>query len=126
MDTDDEEDIFFAYWQSQQSQKKPAVDMRTGQRGYEYMREFLDRAHPERIRHILRMELATFKALQDWLLANTKLRGDDIQSYQKIIGKGRRVSIQEKLAIFIHIVSRPASNRDTAEYFQRSGETVSR
>ena len=45
MGTNAEEDIFFAYWQSQQSQKKkPAVDMRTAQRGYEYMREFLDPA----------------------------------------------------------------------------------
>jgi hypothetical protein len=124
MDIDCEEDLFFAYWWNQK--KTSHRDMRTGQRGYEYIREFLHQAHPERIRQIVRMELATFEALQNWLRANTNLQEDNVHSYQKIKGEGRRVSIQEKLAIFIHIVSRPASNRDTLEKFQRSRETVSR
>ena len=100
--------------------------MRTGQSGHEYIKELLDSAHPERIHHILRMQLATFYALRDWLHANTDLKGDNIIHNQRIRGYRRQVSIEEKLAIFIYISSRGASNRDAGERFSRGGRTISR
>jgi hypothetical protein len=100
--------------------------MRTGQSGHEYVKELLDSAHPERIQHILRMQLATFYALRDWLYTNTDLKGDNIIHNQRIRGYGRQVSIEEKLVIFIYISSRGASNRDVGERFSRGGRTISR
>jgi hypothetical protein len=100
--------------------------MRTGQSGHEYIKELLDSAHPERIHHILRMQLATFYALRDWLHTNTDLKGDNIIHNQRTRGYGRQVSIEEKLAIFIYISSRGASNRDASERFSRGGRTISR
>jgi hypothetical protein len=100
--------------------------MRTGYPGYEYVKELLSSAHPERVFQVLRMQLATFYSLRDWLLENTDLRGDDITQNGRIRGLGRQVSIEEKLIIFIYIISRVASNRDTSERFSRSGNTISR
>jgi hypothetical protein len=100
--------------------------IQTGQPGQEYVKELLGSAHPERIRQVLRMQLPTFYALRDWLLDNTSLRGDNIELNRRVRGYGRQVSIEEKLMIFLHIVSRTASNRDTRERFSRSGNTVSR
>jgi hypothetical protein len=93
---------------------------------YEYIKELLDSAHPERVHHILRMQLATFYSLRDWLYTNTDLKGDNIVHSQRIRGHGKQVSIEEKLAIFIYISSRGASNRDTGERFSRGGRTISR
>ena len=76
--------------------------MRTGQSGHEYIKELLDLAHPERVHHILRIQLATFYALRDWLHTNTDLKGDNIIHIQRARGYRRQVSIEEKLAIFIY------------------------
>jgi hypothetical protein len=46
-------------------------------------------------------------------LANTHLKAS------------KNVTIEEKLLIFLHITTRPASNRDTQERFSRSGDTIS-
>ena len=123
MDLDDLDNILLleAYRRLQGVQR-----MRTGQSGHEYIKELLDSAHPERIHHILRMQLATFYALRDWLHTNTDLKGDNIIYNQRIRGHGRQVSIEEKLVIFIYISSRGASNRDASERFSRSGRTISR
>ncbi len=37
----------------------------------------------------------------------------------------KRVSIEEQLAIFLHIVGRNSSNRSAQERFQHSGATIS-
>jgi len=72
------------------------------------------------------MQLATFYSLRDWLLNNTDLKGDDIITQNRIRGTGRQVLIEEKLIIFLYIITRLASNRDTSERFSRSRETISR
>jgi hypothetical protein len=100
--------------------------MRTGQPGQEYMMELLDSAHPERVYQELRMRSTTFYSLKDWLLANTDLKGRHFEQNRRIRGLGKQVSIEEKLAIFIYITSRGASNRDAGERFSRSGHTISR
>jgi hypothetical protein len=126
MDFDDfDDEIFFllAYRRRRDYQERQRVH--TGQSGHDYIQELLDSAHPERISHVLRMQLDTFYALRDWLVANTALKGDSIVHNRRIRGRGRQVSIEEKLVIFLHIISRGASNRDAGERFSRSNNTIS-
>ena len=124
MDIDDIEELLLLLLVSRSLQGGQRI--RTGQSGYEYMKELLESAHPERVFQVLRIRLATFYRLRDWLLENTDLRGDNIVRNQRIQGLGRQVSIEEKLIIFLYIISRVASNRDTSERFSRSGNTISR
>ena len=107
MDLDDLDNILLlgAYRRLQGVQR-----MRTGQSGHEYIKELLDSAHPERIHYILRIQLAIFYTLRDWLYTNIDLKGDNIIHNQRIRGYGRQVSIKEKLAIFIYILSYGALN----------------
>jgi hypothetical protein len=81
--------------------------------GSEYADELLNSDHSNRIQAVLRMQLDTFYALRDWLLINTSLK------------TSKHVTIEEKLMIFFHITTRPASNRDTQERFSRSSDTIS-
>jgi hypothetical protein len=81
--------------------------------GDKYVKELLNSNHPKRIQAVLHMQLNTFYALRDWLLANTYLKDSKI------------VTVEEKLVIFLYITTRPASNRDTQERFSRSGDTIS-
>jgi hypothetical protein len=81
--------------------------------GNKYVEELLQSSHPARIKHVLRMELHTFYTLRDWLLANTHLK------------PSRTMTVEEKLVVFLHLTTRPASNRDTQERFSHSGETIS-
>jgi hypothetical protein len=59
------------------------------------------------------MQLNTFYTLRDWLLANTQLK------------HSKHIAVEEKLLIFLHITTRPASNRDTQERFSHSAYTIS-
>jgi hypothetical protein len=118
-DLDDELLLLYGFYRNSNAQR-----IRTGQTGQEYLLELLCSGHPERIQHVLRMSLHTFYSLRDWLLTNTQLKGDLIDSNRRRAGVSKRVSIEEKLAIFIYIVSRPASSRDTAERFSRALHTI--
>jgi hypothetical protein len=96
---------------------QPYVDRslcRTSMSGSAYIDELLESGHPQRCFEVLRMSLDTFIALRDCLLQTSTL------------SSSRGLLIEEKLAIFLHIVGRGASNRDTQERFSHSGETVSR
>jgi hypothetical protein len=86
----------------------------TGQSGHDYIHELLGCKSQERIRRALRMNYKTFHTLRDWLVKNIALKAT------------KYMTIEEKLAIFLHIVSRPASNRDTAERFSHSGYTITK
>ena len=99
--------------------------MRTGQSGQEYVQELLGSAYLTRVLSVLQMQLDTFYALRDWLLANTDLKGNNVTYNQRIRGGEKEVSIEEKLMIFIYIISRAASNRDTCKRFLRSRRTIS-
>jgi hypothetical protein len=61
LDTSDNILLLLAYRRHQEQQERRR--MRTGQSGQEYIKELLDSAHPERVYHVLRMQLATFYAL---------------------------------------------------------------
>ena len=70
------------------------------------------------------MQLDTFYALRDWLVTNTDLKGHNVTQNQRIRGGGQETSVEEKLAIFIYIVSRPASIRDTSDRFSEGKNTI--
>jgi hypothetical protein len=59
--------------------------------GNTYVKELLNSNHPKRIQAVLRMQLNTFCALRDWLLANTNLKDS------------KTITVEEKLVIFLHI-----------------------
>ena len=121
MDIDDYDEFFIrlAYKRRQQHQR-----IYTGQSGQDYVQELLNSAHPERVYNALRMQLDTFYALRDWLVINTDIRGNNITQNRRIRGLGRQVSIEEKLMIFIYIISKGASHRDASERFSRGRYTI--
>jgi hypothetical protein len=110
MDIDDFDELLLLldYERRQQGQRTY-----TGQSGHDYIKELLESAHPERVHHVLRMQLDTFYTLRDWLVINTDLKGYNITQNQRIRGSGRQMSVEEKLEIFIYI-ARGASIRDTS------------
>ncbi|KAK9239361.1 hypothetical protein V1525DRAFT_48672 [Lipomyces kononenkoae] len=111
MDLDEIEDLLFILAYSRHREHRR---IQTGQPGQDYIKELLDSAHPERIHQVLRMQVATFYTLRDWLVANTDLKGDNIIHNRRRRGHGMQVSIEEKLVIFIYISSRGASHRDAS------------
>lgn len=95
--------------------RSPPKPMRTSEvSGAEYIYDVMYCGNPRRIQEILRMKLEVFQSLCIELENNTSLSAS------------RFVNIEEKVAIFLWIVARSASNRDTQERFQHSGETISR
>ncbi len=87
MDLDQIDDILLLLAAREQQQKRR---VQTGQPGQEYIRELLDSGHPARIFHLLRMQLATFYTLRDWLAINTDLKGSNVRSNQRVRGWGER------------------------------------
>jgi hypothetical protein len=85
--------------------------------GQDVVENLLHCNRPTRIHDVLRMNLDTFYHLRNWLSLNTNLGGSEYGS--------RRLSIEEKLMIFIFIASSNASNRATQERFNRSGSVIS-
>ncbi|RYP80389.1 hypothetical protein DL769_002485 [Monosporascus sp. CRB-8-3] len=65
----------------------------------------------DRFRRIMRMKKNTYHALRRWLLVNTALRAS-------------RISVDEKLMIFFHIVAQGSSVRVVADRFMRSNYAV--
>jgi hypothetical protein len=84
------------------------------QQGQQYVEELLNSNHPDHVRAVIRMSKETFYSLRDWLLVHAYLKSS------------KHISIEQKLLIFLHITSRPASNRDTMERFSHSNSTVSK
>jgi hypothetical protein len=123
MDLDQIDDILLLLAAREQQQKRR---VQTGQSGQEYIQELLDSSHPVRVFHVLRMQLATFYTLRDWLVINADLKGSPITSNQRVRGDAKQVSIEEKLVIFLYITSKGASIRDAAERFSRANGTISR
>jgi hypothetical protein len=79
MDIDDFDEILLLQAYERRQQHQPVY---TGQSGHDYIKELLDSGHPERVSHILRMQLDTFYALRDWLVINTDLKGYNITQNQ--------------------------------------------
>ena len=81
--------------------------------GQGYIDNVLNCGNPTCIHNILRMNQETFNSLRDWLVSNTKLKSS------------QRVSVEEKLFIFITIASTGLSNRQVQEQFNCSANTIS-
>jgi len=88
----------------------------TGLRGRDYVQELLNCGNQRRHFDVLRMSLTAFQALVYWLGVNTELKSSRTQA---------GALIEEKVMIFLYIISRGASNRDTAERFSHSGRGIS-
>ena len=112
-------DIFEEEEEEEKEERQAKRLCRTGIPGKQYVEELLNCGHEDRIYQVLRMQLVSFYALQDWCLEHTKLRSSRNQKHI------RGVTIEEKLAIFLFIVGKGASNRDTQEQFSHSGRTIS-
>lgn len=91
--------------------KKPCMTSR--QKGENWVQEILN-GHPVRCLNAFRMEQNLFNQLCE-----------DLQSKYGLEAS-KRMSVQQKVAIFLYILARGASNRDARERFQHSGETISR
>jgi hypothetical protein len=81
--------------------------------GQGYVDNVLNCGNPTHIHNILRMNQETFNSLRDWLVSNTKLKSS------------WRVSVEEKLFIFITIASTGLLNRQVQEQFNHSANTIS-
>jgi hypothetical protein len=77
------------------------------------VQKILEQNHEERVFNNFRMLKPTFLKLRDFLLEHTLLRGS------------RGVAIEEKLGIFLYIISKGASHADASEFFERSKATIS-
>ena len=84
--------------------------------GSAYIDDLLGCGHLHRIYRVLRMTQQSFFALRDWCLLYTELR----------TSRGKRVSIEEKLIMFLWTINEGPSNRVVQERFSHSGETISR
>jgi DDE superfamily endonuclease len=81
-----------------------------------YITELLNCGHEKRIYQVLRMKLHTFYILRDWCLNNTNLQSSKTQD----------VSIEDKLVIFLWIVSYGISTRAAQEVFGRALGTINK
>jgi hypothetical protein len=81
--------------------------------GQQYLDQLLNSGHFDRIKGALRMSKYTFIALRNWLTTNTLLTAS------------KHVSVDLKIAIFLHLTTRPASQRDTMERFSVANRVVS-
>jgi len=84
--------------------------------GY-WIRDMLQSDSTVRWNNCMRMQKSTFLALRDWCLEHTTLRPPAVLHHNA-------VSIEEKLAIFIYIVSIGASNRQPQEFFARGPRAI--
>jgi hypothetical protein len=96
------------------SRKEPQSKRTSGLRGGEYIQELLDSAHPERIQEVLRMKLKPFETLCKVMRETNYLHNT------------RHITVEEQLAMFLHIVGKGSGFRDTEERYQHSGETIHR
>ncbi|CAA0817586.1 Unknown protein, partial [Striga hermonthica] len=102
----------YAYWYFlNHIYKEPCMtSFLTGER---WINELLS-GHEKRCFNALRMNQDTFRQLCSDLENRYGLRSSS------------RMSVSEKVGLFLYVLSKGASNRDTQERFQHSGETVSR
>jgi hypothetical protein len=126
MDIDYFDEMLFLLASRRRQRSQQHQRIHTGQSGKDYVQELLDSAHPDRVHHVLRMQLDTFYVLRDWLVTYTDLEGTSITHNQRIRGGGSEISLEEKLVIFIYIISKGASNRDTSERFSRGRYSITR
>ena len=82
--------------------------------GATYIQELLVAGHDGRIQEVLRMKLKLFKVLCAVMRKNGLLQDS------------KNISVEEAVAMFLHVVGRGTSFRDVEERYQHSGTTVFR
>ncbi len=82
--------------------------------GAEYVYDVMYCGNLRRIQEVLRVKLEVFQFLCSELQMKCHLKSSKF------------IAIEEKVAMFLWTVAHSASNRDAQEWFQHSGETVSR
>jgi hypothetical protein len=82
--------------------------------GAMYIQELLAAEHDGRIQEVLRMQLKPFKVLCN------------VMRKDGLLLDSQNISVEEALAMFLHIVGRGTSFRDVEERYQHSGATVFR
>jgi hypothetical protein len=82
--------------------------------GQDYLNQLLSSGNEDRIKAVFRMSKTTFILLRNWLVEHTQLTAS------------MHISVELKLAIFLHITTRPASQRDTMERYSVGNRVVSR
>jgi hypothetical protein len=87
--------------------------MTSRQRGQDWMNEILN-GHSVRCMNVFRMDPTLFIQLCE-----------DLQSKYGL-QPSKRMTVVEKVGIFVYTLAMGASNRDVRERFQHSGETISR
>ena len=83
--------------------------------GKVYIQELLHIAYPRQCIEVLQMLFATFLVLKEWLVSKTSLKKSH-----------KRVSIIQKLAMFLQIVGERSRNYAIQERFQYFGDIVLR
>jgi hypothetical protein len=81
--------------------------------GQRRLQDLLDCDNNNRIKAALRMRIDIFYGLRNWLVKYSNLKA------------GKHVSVEMKIAIFLHITTRPASQRDTMEQYGAGSKVVS-
>ncbi|KAJ9560157.1 hypothetical protein OSB04_005317 [Centaurea solstitialis] len=106
-----EEDVALSTYYYTRIHKEPC--MTSTQTGHAWMEEILN-GHPIRCVNAFRMSASLFMQLCKELQ----------QKYGLM--PSRKISVQEKVGIFLYTLALGLSNRDVSERFQHSGETISR
>jgi hypothetical protein len=79
----------------------------------QYLAELLNCGHSERIKSALRMSLDTFISLCNWLVKYTQLKAS------------MHITLELKVAVFLMITTRPASQRDVMDRYPIGNRQVS-
>ena len=100
--------------QEEQEVVKPRQSRKISkEEGHRKLELLLNCGYNDRIKAALRMSKDTFYSLRNWLLTNTNLKAS------------KHISVEMKLAIFLYITTRPASQRDTIEYYGVGNRVIS-
>lgn len=95
------------------TRKEPQAKHTSPLKGAEYVRELIESAHPERVQEVLRMQLKPFKAFCN-VMRKEGLLKDSVHGH----------TVEEQVAIFLHIVGQGTTFRNAEERFQLSIQTI--
>ena len=104
----------FMLLQESREEAKPRQSRGIGSdEGHRRLQLLLSCGSNDRFKAAFRMSKDTFFSLRDWLVYHTSLKAS------------KHISVEMKLAIFLFITSRPASQRDTTEHYGIGPRVVS-
>ena len=110
-----------AYFTLRSMKHKPKVNVNrhpgaSNNAGLDYVKKLL--SEPEYFFNATRLNISTFLQLKDWLIQKNTLAPERVYAWS--------LSLEEKLVMFLWMVARGASIRDTRDRFRHSHETIHR